>query len=240
MSHDLTLFVPAPRLKPYRDIVGNDLKALDKFYRWAQRLSGALFTDIGHLEVVMRSAMARELSAEFGQQWYGREDLFEDRAASMITRAWEEKGLGKLGAPDHVLEGKLIASLTFGFWTQLLSSGGKVSRPAVVQHRRYDWLLWQPALRKAFPGASTRSEVKNDADDVRHVRNRIAHQERIAWGSPIPGQGRTLAVSDVSQTVLRLAAAVDPAAAAWIETRSKVQKIIKKCPVPILGTDLKL
>jgi len=240
MTYDLTLLIPEGRLKPFVAVVGTDPAELEQFYLWAQRLSGVLFTDIGHLEVVMRSAMARELSSEFGEEWYTREDLFEDVAAGMIARAWVDKGLGKLGASKPVLEGKLIASLPFGFWTQLLSSGGKVNRPAIVRNRKYDWSLWQPALHKAFPGATSRSAIKNDADDVRHARNRVAHQERIAWGVSIPGQQRVVSVSEVKETVFRLAQTIDPAAAAWIEERSRVQEVVDDCPAPVLGTDLRL
>src|SRR5580700_9479662 len=116
--------VPYARLKRYEHIVGPDRDAIDALYRWCQELSLSLFADVAALEVFMRSAMARELCAAFGIDWYTRHDLFDDHSAHMIASAWRQGGLQRLAdaaaiTPD-VVEGKLVANLMFGFWVKIV------------------------------------------------------------------------------------------------------------------------
>jgi hypothetical protein len=84
---------------------------------------------------------------------------------------------GKLLTP-----GRVVAELSFGFWTALIS-------------RKYEKRLWVPHLHKAFPHAFRpanagmpprkkpamlrRADIATRLERVRQLRNRIAHHEPI-------------------------------------------------------------
>lgn len=235
----LTSLVPAPRLAPYVAVAGTG-QPLEDFYAWAQDVALALFADISLLEVALRSAMARELTVTFGNQWYARANLFDDDAQKSIANTWRHNDLGALvtkGVPLDTVEGKLVAASMFGFWTQLLGKGSYAGSHPFRQRRIYDALLWHPALRKAFPHASGREQVQRAANNVRATRNRIAHHEHVVWGIPLPGKkskagAKTrLTVTQAHQTVLDLAGFISADTATWIDNASNVASLIAACPV---------
>ncbi|MDO8189150.1 hypothetical protein Q5424_10325 [Conexibacter sp. JD483] len=231
---DITHVVPEPRLRPYRQVAGADAQRLEGFYLWCQSLASSLFNDIAALEVAMRSAMARELCSAFGTSWYESYELFDDDAMRSLASAWRQNGLERLRARGDVepavIEGKLVAGLMFGFWVQILGRGSHAGRHPFRQRRIYDTLLWRPALSKAFPFASSRSDTQRAAQVVRAARNRIAHHEHIAWGIPLAGQGLRLSVTEVHKTMLSLAGSISPETRLWIERRSSVADVLLRCP----------
>lgn len=231
---DISHVVPAPRLARYHAAVSGGDEAVRELYRWAQQLSLSLFADIGTLEVAMRSAMARELSTAFGNQWYASGELFDDDAARKLATAWSQGRLGELrddpGADLDVVEGKLVAEVMFGFWVQILGKGSYSGRAPLRRRRIYDTLLWQPALSKAFPHALNRRDVQRAAEIVRVARNRVAHHEHIAWGVPLPGQNRRLCVSEVHDTVVELAGWISAETRMWLLADSTLHQLLAKCP----------
>lgn len=63
--------------------------------------------------------------------------------------------------------GKVIAELTFGFWTGLTAS-------------RFEHTLWTPLLRQTFRGTPpSRANFSTMVDQLRILRNRLAHHEPI-------------------------------------------------------------
>lgn len=87
MPPDISHLIPSARLARYTTTAGPLTQDIETFYVWCERLALALFADIGRLEVVMRSAMARELTQAFGPEWYARRDLFDDDASRALTTA---------------------------------------------------------------------------------------------------------------------------------------------------------
>lgn len=238
-SPDISVLVPRARLAPYIAVAGDDPRDLEAFYLWCQELALALFADIGRLEVVMRSAMARELSRAFGPEWYAHPGLFDDDAAQSLATAWKHNDLGELRRAAHdpesavdlrVVESKLVGALMFGFWVQIVGRGSFSGKPPQRVRRIYDATLWRRALSNAFPGQARR-DVEHAARIVRSARNRIAHHEHVAWGVALPGQRQRLSVSQVHATVLQLARFIAPEAAIWIARRSSVQRVLSACPV---------
>ena len=71
----------------------------------------------------------------------------------------------------QITPGKLIAELTFGFWTSLFDA-------------RFERILWKD-LRLAFPrcpkAERQRRSVSSKLNSIRKLRNRIFHHESIAW-----------------------------------------------------------
>jgi len=101
----------------------------------------------------------------FGPTWYQTQiPVHETRLRDTIHAAIDT--LTNQGRP--VTSPSAIAQLAFGFWLTLLA-------------RRFDTILWRPAIRNAFPHKTPliRQDVYNAIDRVKNLRNRIAHHEPI-------------------------------------------------------------
>lgn len=100
------------------------------------RLASQFYGPIQGLEIALRNAIHRLLGAAYGPGWYdhlnGLGYPIPDRlqeAKDSITRKGKE-----------LTPGRVVAELSFGFWTALLA-------------RRYEKCLWVPHLYRAFPHA---------------------------------------------------------------------------------------
>ena len=68
------------------------------------------------------------------------------------------------------LPGKVVAELTFGFWTYLISD-------------RLEKQVWVPYLHGAYPAGTNRHDIRDALEELRSFRNRVAHHENILTGS---------------------------------------------------------
>lgn len=236
--------IPSPRMARYSAAcAGTSVDPID-LYRWAGGVALAVFDDLGHLEIAMRSAMAQELSSLYGLQWHARTDLLDDETLKLISTARRVGRLDQLGASSDVFHGKLVATLMFGFWVKILGRGGYQGQGAARQRRIYDTFLWKAALRKAFPnvGDLDRAVVEASARRVQALRNRVAHHEHIVWGVPIPGErqqdGSTvrLSLTQAHGSLLSLAGFVDSSLESWLRQYSRVDAELAKCPLPTTTT----
>lgn len=95
------------------------------------------------------------------------------------TTTWEEKTLRKVSrrivdAGKQATAERVISGLSFGFWTNLLTSSYEDSRNRS--------LLWPNLLVSVFPGAPAdikRHVLEDKFKRIRELRNRLAHHEAI-------------------------------------------------------------
>lgn len=215
------------------DVDGMDL------YRWAGTVALAVFDDLGHVEVAMRSAMARELAARYGLRWYEDKSILDSETFALIEQAKERTRLDSLPDDPALRHGKLVASLMFGFWVKLLGRGGFMTTEAAVERRIYDTVIWKKAVRRAFPhvGDVERQRVETAARYCQALRNRIAHHEHIIWGVPIAGSKSAdgaalrLSLARAHEAVVQLAGFMDPELAAWLAQYSEVSTRLAACPI---------
>lgn len=166
--------VSRPRLARYRPEEGSDLGMLVNYF-WNIELSEALYPGLAVLEVTLRSSIHEALTAREGTDMWFRELLEPGQLRSYADAylALLNKLKGK-----HPSSGQIVAELTFGFWTTLLSQ---------PYHQR----LWGPhktALVKAVfpflpPTPSNRHFVHQRYNELRLLRNRVMHHEPI-WRRP--------------------------------------------------------
>ena len=138
-------------------------------------LGSAFFGPLQALEVALRNAMHRELSAAYGALWWAAPGVALDwRADKTLADTQAELNRHrKSGVAD------VVGALSFGFWVALLTRGGPTS-PNSTRTADYEVALWRPALRKAFPHARlNRKSAHQTLDELRKLRNRIAHHEPI-------------------------------------------------------------
>lgn len=230
----LRAVLPAPRLIRYEEAcIDTDVDPVE-LYEWSARVASATFEDIGYVEVVLRSAIAEQMCAKYGIDWYTRTDILDDPTLRLIERALISGRIDQLQTSPEVKHGKLVATLMFGFWVKILGKGSRYHG----QRRIYDTVIWKEAVRGAFPAAGDfdRAIVERAVRDLKELRNRVAHHEHIIWGVPIPGQQlngipRRDTLAEAHANLIQVAQYLDPDFSSWLVTYSEVPKLIAACPV---------
>lgn len=161
------------RLAPFRLPGGDDL-AMAATYLWNVAICRELYTSLGMLEVALRNSIYSTLATHFGRDdWYDRPNLLQRRELVDVARA---KGF-VVEAKHLVIPPRVVASLTFGFWTSLLD--GAYGNP-----------IWTPPpttisvlIPQVFPHASAHFQTRGRAHErinaVRKLRNRVFHFEPV-------------------------------------------------------------
>ncbi|MEX3954603.1 Abi family protein [Trinickia sp. EG282A] len=148
---------------------GNEQQAL-RLYIMNAKLSAAFLFDFHYFEIALRNKFDAELAATFGTEWFSDESLLallDKRFRDALRKAQNDAGRtfpqGRPMPPS-----KVVAELTFGFWTGLTDS-------------RYEHKLWVPCLHKAFSPAKPpkRASFNVLLERLRQVRNRVAHHEPV-------------------------------------------------------------
>jgi len=147
-------------MAPYLSATGDRTRAID-LYDWNTRIGAAFFESLHYLEVGLRNALDDAATRHLGTSWLSPTSLIlTPRSRKAVVSA-----LGHAGGPGAP-RGKLVAELPFGFWWSLLAD-------------EYNRRLWQPALQHAFERGVRRRKLHAELDDLRRLRNRIAHHEPI-------------------------------------------------------------
>jgi hypothetical protein len=161
------------RFQPYLVESGGDkLKALHRYER-NTLLSEALYVPLHGVEIVIRNAFHTQLSKCFGSRWF--EELDTLNILDPHRSAMPPPILQKLRSARDQLRrmgksetgGRVVSELSFGFWTGICA-------------KRYHTSLWTPCLHRPFNAPRpARSDVFERLDQIRGLRNRVAHHEPI-------------------------------------------------------------
>lgn len=202
--------ISAERLSSYRAQMGGDLVAAVDLYRWNTELCGAMWQTLGHVEVLVRNALADKMAAR--QQRLGRSGSWLDDPGVELDRRGRDdivtaRQRVRANRKPH-RDGQVISELSFGFWRFLVA-------------RRYQGQLW-PDLASGFPFAPSRDRrlVEDPLVQLYHFRNRLAHHQRV-WSEPVAAR---------LQDCLLLTGFIDPAVQQWIAATSPVPAILADGP----------
>jgi hypothetical protein len=203
----LDAWVTSARLSPFRAATGDDDDDAIALYVWNARIAGACIEVIHHVEVLVRNAFHRQLTA--GQPAAGLRSWLIDpdvlRAAELSAVEAAVGRVRRLRKP--VTEDRVVASLPLSFWARLVGTAYSE--------------LWVSTLHRALPhGSGSRRDVAGQANRVAQLRNDIAHHKALLH-VPLAERHRDL---------LALAAAVDPAASTWIGGISQVDALLARSP----------
>lgn len=202
-----------PRMAPYLRVTGNDQREALALYEWSTRTSAAAFEDIGHLEVLFRNALDRQLREYFQEErcgipWFLLPTPGGENVADAVTTVRER--LRPLGKESRH---QIVAGLSFGFWSGLLGA-------------RYEE-LWRDCIHRAFPNSSgRRKQVSTAMERVRKFRNRLAHHDSMI-NVDVPFEVRH---------IIQLASFIDKDAANWLERRSTTMAVYGQRPTAIEDT----
>lgn len=142
-----------------------------QLYQLNTKLSEALYGLLQSLEVILRNAFHEQLSVALSTTWYdtqyGSRSLLRPKEAESVRHAKDRI----LGLNNSIVPGQVVASLSFGFWVNLTSGD-------------YEQSLWmRMKLYEAFPRRPRhkfgRVDIYKRLNDLRRLRNRVAHHEPI-------------------------------------------------------------
>lgn len=201
-----------PRFHAYANAAEGHHEKAVALYNWNAEIAAAFLEIICHLEVLMRNAIDRQfpatdpaepLSILIPDVWLCDPAVLTDESREKVNEAIGRLQRGR----KNPSRGRVIASLSFGFWQALFSS--------VYED------LWRASLASAFPnGNGKRREVVNLISPILHFRNRIAHHEAIVTSNLHTHQAR----------ILKLANIIDPEAEHYIASLSRVEKLLEDRP----------
>lgn len=154
---------------------GDQQKAL-YLYKLNIQLSECLFGVMSIFEIVLRNHIDRYYEQYFNdKEWLknqcGQGGMFSH--PSFIRSGFETRTrilttIAQLG--NSYTHDRLVAKLNFGFWTYMFSP---------IQFR-----VGGQGLHKIYihrPKGTSQSQIFNELDEVRSVRNRIAHHEPVCF-----------------------------------------------------------
>ena len=194
-------WVSEARFQPFLDACDGDTELAWKLYEWNASVASALFECFHHSEVLLRNSMMERL-----QHVHPLDYPWQRDQPSVVKAAERRRDADtKVASPDAV-----ISELTLGFWATLLEKNAANEE------------LWRHHLRHVFPGSpGTRASILRAVSDMRHVRNRCAHQDSLLDFDP-----RIELLK-----LLSLVEWIDPDARTWIEGIERVTRIADARPV---------
>ena len=206
----LTQWFSSPRMERYS--YAKDPGAL---YIWNTRLAKAFLEDVDHLEVLLRNFISDRLSADAGTPWWFEdEQRYHFNKPFQISVAKAKKrlsGQGNAVTPDGV-----IAEMSLDNWRFLLV-------------RRHESTIWRALISPSnggmanYPGRK-RAPFESDVALILELRNRASHQEPFVLeaSETVEEIGR---LNRYSEALHRVTSRIDPKAAAWIRSSSRVQEV---------------
>lgn len=236
----LTRAISPDRLQTYQTAASRTSADVLDVYLWDRDVAAAVLADIAILEVALRNALHTALKTMAGSpEWYKQDIGLDDRSLRAVTQAWNS-----LPATRRT-EGRVVAQLMFGFWKNLLESGGTAGDGPLRRQCDYE-TIWRKGLSTAFPGGKVVANVER-ARFTRHwtlqtvgvvhsMRNRAAHHEPLVGGFPLPGQ-KDKQGNPVRRTTrqghdecLKLAALLDRDLVSWLRASSQVPNLLTRYP----------
>lgn len=143
------------------DAAAGDLEQACRWYTFNTAVSAAFYPSLQALEVTLRNRVAHRLDHWY-PTWTSGDAIFREPDCHAVREA--RQLLENRGKP--ITRGRIVAELSFGFWTGLFANV-------------YDTDLWRTTLHTVVYPRMQRHELFDQLDRLRTLRNRIAHHEPI-------------------------------------------------------------
>jgi hypothetical protein len=181
-----------------------------RLYVWNARICEAFYLPQQILEVTLRNALHPVIVSRYGPAWHnsaGFRSAITHKARNeleeIVTKETGQRG--KEFTIDHV-----IAGLTLGFWTNLLS-------------KSFEYNFWAKGMDQTFPHAPAwmkRGDISAKAESIRKFRNMIAHHYAVFDRAP----------NKEYQDIVAFIGWLNPEAAWFTNHLSKVSSVINARP----------
>lgn len=142
-----------------------------KLYAWNAHISAALMIPSHFAEVLTRNAVSEAIAAVYGHDWPWS-SAFTLSLPLAHPPAYSPRRDLERTRSKHPTTGKVVADLKFAFWGTMFTA------------RHHD-RLWKKQIHQVFPNATEpdakklRERIRLDLDDIRNLRNRLAHHEPV-------------------------------------------------------------
>jgi hypothetical protein len=165
--------ISAERLQAYAVSPANveaDPKVTLARYMLNMALCESLYPALQSCEIALRNAIHQQLS-----RLMGREDWYD--APRFVMTSWGQEEIRKAKTKLQKLgkattPGRVVAELQFGFWTSLFEAHYEQHTPFLPSGIKAVFPYMPKSLHK-------RKDRKNDLEQIRALRNRVFHHERI-------------------------------------------------------------
>lgn len=193
------------RLSTYEKVTLNTEKALE-LYQWNLQISSALLECLAVCEVVIRNGISEALEKIYAKNWT-KDSTF---LASLPQNARQTLTDATI---KNSLTDKIIPELPFFFWQSMFT-------------KRFDKKIWNDNLLSIFPNIGSkdikaeRVAIYDDLDELRKLRNRIAHHEPIF----------NRKIEDDYALIKKIIAYRSKETANWLDKWQNVSALIKQKP----------
>jgi hypothetical protein len=215
------------RLAPYQHPGEALYEALAR-YAWNVALCEAFYPSLNTIEVTLRNNMDAAISGAYPARGYDHIPSWLDAQPAILgpharnsvhdakkkILPCDPRSGAFLATTRRVAPGKLVAELSFGFWSGLL-------------HKEYlyqsakDRRFWPHLLKSVFPAAPGNARVLRDfggpVNEIRKFRNRVFHHEPI-WNRPNLSADHAL--------IMRILGWLNPEAAALVASLDRVAAVL--------------
>ena len=186
------------RSATYLRLANGDRRRALQLYTRNAALGAAFYGPLQALEVTLRNGVHRAMTSAHGNFWFDSR-LLRRSQAEAVSKVKKELDWNR--GPQ--LPGRVVAELSLGFWVALFA-------------RRYESDLWRPTLHRCFTPTPARSKLHRQLDELRRLRNRIAHHEPILHRSLQADHG----------AILRALRMLSPDMEAWVSHHSRVLDVL--------------
>lgn len=200
----------APRIGTYEAATTGtpQLPSALALYAWNAQVSASMLAPLHFCEVAIRNAVADAIAAAHGPQWPW--DAGFMRSLPNPSKGYNPRSDLMSARAGKTTPGKVIPELKFIFWQTIFT-------------RRFDAGLWVHHLRTVLPhadplksDAQVRALVYAELEQLRKLRNRIAHHEPIFRRN----------LTDDFQKIHDLISIRCPVTAAWMVQNQQAQGLI--------------
>lgn len=199
----------ASRMTNYDAAAGTQEIAIE-LYAWNAEVSSAFLFPLHVCEVVVRNAVAECFEIKYGSNW----PWVTSFERSLNNRLKEDLSRAKDSVGNTKKTGKVIAELNFFFWQSIFT-------------KSHDFRIWNQYLLTAFPNLDNKNPIPPQRegiyqvlDELRHLRNRIAHHEPIFKRDLLEDYKK----------IKNLIALRCEITANWLDEKQNVKTIIEKKP----------
>lgn len=163
------------RLAPYLNHSGGNRDKAVALYLWNIAICESLYPLLNLAEITLRNRFHNELSQHFGRLDWFDDSWLDARDAAKVTEAKQKIQRHRMTATSD----RVVAELTFGFWTSLLD----------VRYERTR-VLWPHLAPRVFANAPRKLRTRKDqspfAAQLRSLRNRVFHHEPVWHWNNLP------------------------------------------------------
>ena len=158
------------RLSTYRRASSGHACSTLQLYTWNANVAAEFFFPLHFCEIVIRNAVSEALTTTYEEKWPWSANFLRNLPNKGKYRQRQDL---ENTSKTHTTTGKVVPELKFVFWQKMFT-------------RRFDERLWRQQLHRVFPfvpDAQTvdisRENIYQLLEQVRRLRNRIAHHEPI-------------------------------------------------------------